>query len=530
EKIISLPGKPAGFEFKVIKDEVYSGEAFEFELNIVDKFNNRVDVKPLLKEISDTRIYLKIISGMEEKFSSEIITLDKFIDGEFKGKATYSGLSLFQIEIFSPALGLKTTSRTLNSYFGPLKRFKIELQDIIFSGEPFIMNISALDAADNVIESFCENEGAVELFTSGDGKFSPALVPLSEFKRGRAKIEAVYEKSGEITITVKDITTGIETKTEAVNIFAGRTDNFKIVLPNSAKAGDNIPIKIEAYDEFNNLVTKYSEFGNDVEISSIGEGVMIPAVISSSEFINGVAKIEGRYYIAEKTRLVVAERNAQSRGYSEEIEILPDIPQSIELSYNTSYPSAEPVEIQYFVLDKYANLTKQDQEIKLKIVDAKSGVDVPIKEGDLTLKNTSGIIKLLFNRAGETVLRVLDDKGKVWFESGKIYVSPGPPAKVNVSYPDEIKVGEIFQLILEVVDGYGNRCVDLNKRKGMVSLTTNSNIKLVPEKINFSDFDEGLFKGHFVSLEIGEIEIVPELNIGVSCEKEVNLIKYYPGI
>ncbi|MEW5693423.1 MAG: hypothetical protein AB1765_09035, partial [Candidatus Hydrogenedentota bacterium] len=70
EKIISLPGKPAGFEFKVIKDEVYSGEAFEFELNIVDKFNNRVDVKPLLKEISDTRIYLKIISGMEEKFSS----------------------------------------------------------------------------------------------------------------------------------------------------------------------------------------------------------------------------------------------------------------------------------------------------------------------------------------------------------------------------------------------------------------------------------------------------------------------------
>ncbi|MEW5693790.1 MAG: hypothetical protein AB1765_10905, partial [Candidatus Hydrogenedentota bacterium] len=74
------------------------------------------------------------------------------------------------------------------------------------------------------------------------------------------------------------------------------------------------------------------------------------------------------------------------------------------------------------------------------------------------------------------------------------------------------------------------RCVDLNKRKGMVSLTTNSNIKLVPEKINFSDFNEGLFKGHFVSLEIGEIEIVPELNIGVSCEKEVNLIKYYPGI
>jgi len=203
------------------------------------------------------------------------------------------------IEVYDSATGSKGVSHSVKVVPAGLSHFNVYAPKEAVAGEPFEITISALDAFDNPIDNYASSGKGVNISSTGQAKTSPSFISQSDFKNGQAVVRLKYEKAEDISIAVTENNKAQQGRSTAIRINPSAPENFAVVTPNRAVAGQAFKVKIEAYDRFNNLVKNYNLIGNDVYLNVTGTGMLSPNMVSASDFMNGVASVEVIYNKAE---------------------------------------------------------------------------------------------------------------------------------------------------------------------------------------------------------------------------------------
>jgi hypothetical protein len=192
-----------------------------------------------------------------------------------------------------------------------LSFFKIQAPKYAVAGDNFEVLIAAYDEFDNIVSNYSTVGNGIVLTATGTSKIEPSFVQPTLFKQGQAVITAAYNKAEEIQIIAKESNRKQTGKSTEIRIANTHPDHFVVVTPDSAVAGSKFIIRIEAFDRFNNLVKNYNIEGTDVILQSSGTGNIIPALISPSSFISGIAMVDVIYDKAES--FLISARMAAER-------------------------------------------------------------------------------------------------------------------------------------------------------------------------------------------------------------------------
>ncbi len=291
KEITILPNKLDHF-FIQSPLSVAAGNKFDIKVIARDAYNNPVadtdiETKNIKLALAGTA-GLKIVSAdMVFRNGVSIATLMPEKTGESA------------IEVHETATGSKGISAALKVMSAGLSYFKVYAPKEAVAGEPFEVTISTFDAFDNPMDNYSSSGRGVNISSTGQAKVSPSFIGQSEFKNGQAVVKLRYEKAEEISIVASESSMSQQGKSTAVRINPAAPENFVVVTPDSAVAGQRFRIRGEVYDRFRNIVKNYNLIGNDVYLNATGTGVLSPKTVHASEFVSGAASVDAVYDKAE---------------------------------------------------------------------------------------------------------------------------------------------------------------------------------------------------------------------------------------
>ncbi|MBI4684833.1 MAG: hypothetical protein HY755_06510 [Nitrospirae bacterium] len=274
---------------------------------------NNFDVKIIAKDAFDNSVADADIEGKNLKVSSSGTTNFKIISSSPVFRAGVSIATIMaektgevSVEVHDTGTGSKGRSSGINVTPAGLDHFKVYAPKEAVAGEHFEITISAFDAFDNLIDNYSSYGNGVNITTTGQEKPLPSYLSPSEFRNGQATSKLKYEKAEEIGIIVTENNKSQQGRSTSVKISPSAPDNFVVITPEAAVAGQRFRIKIEAYDRFNNIVRNYNLIGNDVYLNTTGTGMLSPKIVATSEFVDGLATADVLYDKAESFTISAA--------------------------------------------------------------------------------------------------------------------------------------------------------------------------------------------------------------------------------
>ena len=206
---------------------------------------------------------------------------------------------------------------------GDMDHFTVKVPERAIAGENFVIRLEPRDAYDNIITDYSRLGGSVKLTSSGKGKISPDVINPSDFFEGVAQILVSYDKAEAIILTAKEELTN-KTGAAKIALGPGAVDHFSLSAPSQITAGQKFPLKIEARDLHENIVTDYNLKHSGVEINPVvvsGEkGRLYPNTVPGSNFNDGSASLDLVY---EKTGSIIVSVNDLTEKASGKTSPLP---------------------------------------------------------------------------------------------------------------------------------------------------------------------------------------------------------------
>lgn len=274
-------------------NQVKAGETFDVRIVARDAFENIVKDDAGIGK--DFRINTTGTGGAKYldtgalNFRSGVATA-RFLSGK-AGDVT--------IDVYDPYSGIRGKSSSIKIIPGSLSAFNVQVPKEGVAGNPIEIIITALDKVGNTITNYDTAGDGVILTSTGKGKVSPESVSPSEFKGGSAAIKFTYEVAENIEIVATERNKKESGRSGTIRIRPAAPDNFIVVAPETASAGQIFKLRIEAYDRFKNAILDYNLVGGEVYISTTGSGTLTPTIIPPSEFVNGIAVVDATYDRAE---------------------------------------------------------------------------------------------------------------------------------------------------------------------------------------------------------------------------------------
>jgi len=319
KEIIILPNKLDNF-FIQSPQSVTAGNNFDIKIIARDAFDNPITDTEIesknVKVISSGTTSFRVISAPSVfRKGVSVVTLMTEKTGEA------------MVEVHDVTTGSKGISPVVKVVPSMLSHFKVFAPKDAAAGEVFDVTILAFDAFDNIVNNYASYGSGVNISSTGQVKPQPSFIGSSEFRNGQAIIKVAYEKAEEISIIATENNKNQQGKSTAIKINPSNPDNFVVLTPDTAVAGQRFKIKIEAYDRFNNLVKNYNLIGNDVYLNVTGTGVLSPKMVTGSEFIDGIASVDVLYDRAESFTISASiaarkeEKKIAPKEQKEEVEV-----------------------------------------------------------------------------------------------------------------------------------------------------------------------------------------------------------------
>ncbi|MFO0754606.1 MAG: hypothetical protein U0411_14930 [Thermodesulfovibrionales bacterium] len=275
----------------------------------------------------------------------------------------------------------------------------------------------------------------------------------------------------------------------------GKFDHFILFMPEVLVAGEEVALKLEAVDAFNNLISSFGETGREFQITTSGSAVMKPASFKSSSFANGVMTLTLSDRVAETFSIAIRESGSPLPILSKEITILPGKLASFSVKEPRSVQAGEPFDIRIVAKDAFGNTVPdaiQGRNINLIFKgDADPKIVLPsipdFKGGVTTVTLTS-------QKSGTVGIEVKDLISGRTGASDKIEIVSGPVSSFRVFSPKEVIAGEPFDLSLVAVDRFNNIVTGYASAGSGVTITSSGKFKPFPSTIPAYEFIKGQAK------------------------------------
>lgn len=275
----------------------------------------------------------------------------------------------------------------------------------------------------------------------------------------------------------------------------GKFDHFVLFMPEVLVAGEEVSLKLEAVDAFNNLISTFGETGREFQITASGSAVMKPASFKSSSFANGVMTLTLSDRAAETFSISIRESGSPLPILSKEITILPGKLASFSVKEPRSVQAGEPFDIRITARDAFGNTVPdpiQGRNINLIFKgDADPKIILPSIPD---FKGGATTVTLVSQKSGTVGIEVKDLISGRTGASEKIEIVSGPVNSFRVFSPKEVIAGEPFDLSLVAVDRFNNIVATYGSTGSGVSITSSGKFKPFPSTIPAYEFIKGQAK------------------------------------
>ena len=392
-EILINPGKFDHFNI-ALPEKIVAGEDATLSLQAVDAFNN------VLFNFGDTEREFQIwVTG------SAVVKPTSFKSSSFANGALIVKLSDKVAESFTLAIResgspIPIISKDLNVFPNKLTSFVIKSPRIAQAGDPFDLRLIAKDAYGNTVLEPIPGKN-INLIFKGDADLKIDMPSIPDIKNGSGTITLVSQKSGTAQIDAKDLISGSVGSSDKIEINSGPVNSFKLFAPKDVIAGEPFDVSIVAVDRFNNVVSNYGSVGTGVSLTSTGRLKPFPSTIPAYEFVNGQAKVDLRYDIAEDMAIIAIDNVKGEKGSTETIHAISPVPERYEVTTPESAMAGQKFKLKVTVYNQLNHVIKNYNLVgpDVLLTTTGSGTLVPNKIPASEFINGNAVVEVQYNKS-----------------------------------------------------------------------------------------------------------------------------------
>jgi hypothetical protein len=275
----------------------------------------------------------------------------------------------------------------------------------------------------------------------------------------------------------------------------GKFDHFTLTMPETLVAGDEVAIRLEAVDAFNNILSNFSETEREFQSTTTGSAVIKPASFKASSFANGALTITFLDRAAEPISISIRESGSPLPILSRDLAVLPAKLSSFAVRGVRSVQAGEPFDLQIIAKDSYGNTVSDAIAGKNVNMIFKGEADPKINQPAIPdFKGGISTVTLVSQKSGSTVVEVKDLISGSAGASEKIDIVNAPMSTFKIFAPKEVISGEPFELSIVAVDRFNNIVTNYAATGNGVAITSSGKLKPFPSSLPAYEFVKGQAK------------------------------------
>lgn len=472
------PGPPESFSVST-PQTARAGTPFSLELIARDEFGNRV------RNYRETTNGILLRTDGVENVDPSFVSVDQFNDGRLQTNLSYTVAETIRLNVVDEVNRIRVASDTVNVQPASLNEFTVSVPGQARAGEPFKAAVEAKDQYGNIVTNYPEKGQGVDLRAMDGGEIEPSYLPPSRFTGGVAFTELSYTRAGPLRIRVQDRGSSAEGTSERLDIRAGETAGFNVLVPDEVEAGEDFDVRLEAVDRYGNRVRRYNEVGQTAVVSIRGENQTLTTV-SPQQFEEGEATATIRQTVTGNVRVHVrAEGDSSLQGQSDQIVVVPSEPGQLAISSPSSVTAGQNFTVTVSLQDEYGNLIRNTGDlagtVHANILDHGGGTEQTFDASqfidgkqELTFRHTRSEQISIFTEYREYDIR---SRGDV------IDVAPAEFDHFAVRTPGQVTAGQSFSIGLQMRDQFGNALRSMPEDLAPLHLFTTGSDNLEPVRV-----------------------------------------------
>lgn len=408
---------------------------------------------------------------------------------------------------------------------GQLGRIEVIPAENARAGAPLATQILGYDIYGNFIRDYSGRNLRIVITAADASPVEAPVVTASTFRDGVAIVAATPVRAGALILQAVDEVTGAGGRSAPVRVRAGIVASFTVRTPLAAVAHEPFEAEITALDRFGNVVDDYARVGAGITIDRPGQGEISPASIPPSAFVEGVARVNLTYNMAEEIAIGVTEQGGTARGKSGPVVVTHSAPKRFIVKAGTFASVGEPFRVTVTAADDFGNpvVSYSAMNRTISLYSENGDPVAPPVFASAAFKRGVAELDAVFFRTGDAVLVAEEVGGAVTGKSGVVRVMPGRPAQLVVTAPSTSEAGAPLPVRIEVKDRLGNRIRDYSPAASSLAVkVTSPNGAMMPDNVSLGDisrmvFREGVAEVSVLPKTVGEIvfEVRDEMmNIG----------------
>jgi hypothetical protein len=392
-EILVNPGKFDHFNIG-LPEGIVAGEDATLTLQAVDAFNN------VLFNFGDTDREFQIWVTGSAMVKPTSFKSSSFLNGLLVITLSDKTAETFTLSVRESGSPIPIMSKDLTVMPNKLTSFVIRAPRIAQAGERFEVKIVAKDAYSNTVLEPIPGKN-INLIFKGDADPKIDMPSIPDLKNGSCTVTLVSQKAGSSQIEAKDLITGSIGASDKIEISSGPLNSFKLFAPKDVIAGEPFEVSIVAVDRFNNVVSNFGSVGNGVSITSTGRLKPFPPTIPAYEFVNGQAKVDLRYDIAEDIALIATENVKGQKGSTETIRVISPVPERYEVTTTESAVAGQKFKLKVTVYNQLNHVIKNYNLVgpDVLLTSTGSGTLVPNKIPASEFINGNAVVEVQYNKS-----------------------------------------------------------------------------------------------------------------------------------
>jgi len=275
----------------------------------------------------------------------------------------------------------------------------------------------------------------------------------------------------------------------------GKFDHFNITMPDRIVAGEDVSIRLQAVDAFNNIITNFGETGKEFHATVSGSASISPATFKSTSFVNGSLTITISDKVAETINLSIRESGIPIPILSKDLTITPSKLNSFVIKGPKTAHAGEKFDIQIIAKDSFGNTVSEPIFGKnMNLIfkgNAEPRIDMPAIPD---FKNGTCVVSLISQKAGTAIVEAKDLITGSSGASEKIEIINGTVNSFRVFVPKEVIAGEPFEVSVVAVDRFGNVVSNYSTTGSGVIIASSGKFKPFPSSLPAYEFVNGQAK------------------------------------
>lgn len=340
------------------------------------------------------------------------------------------------------------------------------------AGEPFTISATIYDAFGNVADYNAPAE-----LTTTDARAE--IPPTGSFSAGHWSLSGVVLNSAGPTILML-FSGGLEGVAQ-VRVATGGVAALELAVPPSVRAGQAAGCTLTVYDAGGNVVT---DFAGVVALVSTDTRSSPPPLVAFERADGGVRNFDvvfgdlGEQTLTASYGAVTVEASTLVRAGS---------PYRLLLAPTTPTTTATPLPVQVMVVDVFGHLADDPEDPYTGTVTFRVGGTqpdlLPTLPGPTTFTagdRSQRIVETIWYRKGTWLLTATGTDLAVSTGSTEVYISPNPPAALEITLPERARAGVAVPMTVAIKDANGNLVPDF---RGTIELDSSDDRSNLPERL-----------------------------------------------